>query len=47
MIWIAVQLAIIETVSFLHPLMFATGLVIALGSVGWGLPTLRAWRAAA
>jgi hypothetical protein len=46
MIWIAVQLAIIGTLSFLHPLMFATGLVIALGAVAWGLPTLRAWRLA-
>jgi len=46
MIWIAVQLAIIDTLSFLHPLMFRTGLVIALGAMAWGLPTLRAWRVA-
>lgn len=44
MIWIAAQLAIIQTVSFLHPLMFATGAVIAIASVAWGWPTLRAWR---
>jgi hypothetical protein len=36
MIWIVVQLAIIQTVSFLHPLMFVTGLVIALAAVAWG-----------
>jgi hypothetical protein len=47
MIWIVVQLAIIETVSFLHPLMFATGLGIALASVAWGWPMLRSWRASA
>jgi hypothetical protein len=35
MIWIVVQLAIIQTISFLHPLMFATGLVIAVGAVFW------------
>jgi hypothetical protein len=46
MIWIAVQLAIIETVSFLHPLMFFTGLVIAVAAVPWGWPTFSAWRAA-
>jgi hypothetical protein len=47
MIWIVVQLAIIGTVSFLHPLMFASGLGIAIASVAWGLPTFRAWRASA
>ena len=44
MIWIVVQLAIIETVSFLHPTMFVTGLVIAGASVMWGWPTFAAWR---
>lgn len=47
MIWIAVQLSIIREVSFLHPLMFGTGFVIAVAAVPWGWPTLRAWRAAA
>jgi hypothetical protein len=47
MIWIVVQLAIIETLSFLHPTMFLTGLLIAVAAVAWGGPTLRAWRAAA
>ena len=47
MIWIVVQLAIIETLSFLHPLMFATGFVIAAAAVPWGWPEFRAWRAAA
>jgi hypothetical protein len=47
MIWIVVQLSIIREVSFLHPLMFATGFVITAASVSWGWPTLRAWRAAA
>jgi hypothetical protein len=47
MIWIVVQLAIIGTVSFLHPLMFATGFVIAAAAVPWGWPEFRAWRAAA
>lgn len=45
MTWIIVQLAIIETVSFLHPLMFVTGLVIAAAAVVWGWPTFSAWRA--
>jgi hypothetical protein len=47
MIWIVVQLAIIKEVSFLHPLMFATGLVIAVAAVPWGWPTFQAWRKAA
>jgi hypothetical protein len=47
MIWIVVQLAIIRDLSFLHPLMFATGLVIAVAAVPWGLPAWRAWRAGA
>jgi hypothetical protein len=46
MIWIVIQLLIIETVSFLHPLMFLTGLGIAVASVAWGRPTFRAWRTA-
>jgi hypothetical protein len=45
MIWIVVQLAIIETLSFFHPTMFVTGLVIAVASVTWGWPTFAAWRA--
>lgn len=50
MIWIAVQLTIIDEVSFLHPTMFGVGLVIAIASVFWAWPMLRAividWRAA-
>jgi len=50
MIWIAVQLAIIEELSFLHPTMFGVGLVIAVASVFWAWPMLRAividWRVA-
>ena len=45
MIWIAVELAIIRELSFLHPTMFAIGLLIAVASVAWGWPTFRAWRA--
>jgi hypothetical protein len=45
MIWIVVELALIHEVSFLHPLMFAIGLLIATASVVWGWPTFRAWRA--
>jgi hypothetical protein len=45
MIWIAVELAIIQELSFLHPTMFAIGLLIAVASVAWGWPTFRAWRA--
>ena len=45
MIWIAVELAIIGEFSFLHPLCFGIGLVIAVASVPWGWPTFRAWRA--
>jgi urea transporter len=48
MIWIAVQLTIIEEFSFLHPTMFGVGLVIAAASVLWARPMLRAivndWR---
>ena len=49
MIWIAVQLTMIEEVS-LHPTMFGVGLVIAVASVFWAWPMTRAividWRAA-
>lgn len=50
MIWIAVQLTMVEGLSFLHPTMFGIGLVIAVASVFWAWPLLRAividWRAA-
>jgi hypothetical protein len=46
MIWIVIELAIIKEFSFLHPLMFVTGLVIAVAAVPWGWPVFRAWRAA-
>ena len=46
MIWIVIQLAIIREVSFLHPTMFAVGLVIAVAAVPWGWPTFVAWRRA-
>jgi hypothetical protein len=45
MVWIVVELAIIREFSFLHPTMFAVGLVIAAAAVPWGLPTYRGWRA--
>jgi len=45
MIWIAVELAIIKDVSFLHPTFFGVGLLIALTAVPWGWPTFQAWRA--
>ena len=44
MIWIAVELAIIKEFSFLHPMCFAIGLVIAAAAVPWGWPTFQAWR---
>jgi hypothetical protein len=44
MIWIAVELAIIKELSFLHPTYFALGLMIAATSVSWGRPTFEAWR---
>jgi hypothetical protein len=44
MIWIVVELAIIQELSFLHPLFFAVGLVIAASAVPWGWPTFQAWR---
>jgi hypothetical protein len=46
MIWIVIELAIIEELSILHPLFFGVGLAIALTAVPWGWPTLQAWRAA-
>jgi hypothetical protein len=46
MIWITVELAILGELSFLHPLMFGTGALIAVASVRWGWPTFAAWRAA-
>jgi hypothetical protein len=46
MIWIAVELAIIKELSFLHPTYFGLGLVIAATSVSWGWPTFRGWRLA-
>ncbi len=46
MIWIVVELAIIGQFSFLHPMCFGIGLVIAASAVGWGWPTFRAWRVA-
>jgi hypothetical protein len=46
MIWIVVELAIIEELSFLHPAFFGIGLIIAATAVPWGRPTFQAWRAA-
>ncbi len=46
MVWISVELAIIQELSFLHPTFFGVGLVIALASVAWGWPTFKGWRAA-
>jgi hypothetical protein len=46
MVWIVVELAIIHEFSFLHPTMFALGLVIAAAAVPWGWPTFAAWRRA-
>jgi hypothetical protein len=45
MIWIVVQLAIIEEVSFLHPTFFGVGFVIAVSAAVWGWPTFQGWRA--
>jgi hypothetical protein len=45
MIWIVVELAVIRTVSILHPICFAIGLAIAAAAVAWGRPVLRSWRA--
>ena len=44
MIWIVVELAIIQKLSFLHPMCFAIGLVIAASAVVWGWPTFHGWR---
>jgi hypothetical protein len=44
MIWISVELAVIGEFSFLHPVCFAIGLVIAASAVRWGWPTFTAWR---
>ena len=46
MIWIVVELAIIRSLSILHPICFGLGLAIAATSFVWGWPTFRAWRAA-
>jgi hypothetical protein len=45
MIWIAVELAIIQELSFLHPTFLVVGLVIAASAARWGWPTFQAWRA--
>ena len=45
MIWILIQIASIRELSFLHPTMFAIGLLIAASAVVWGWPTFAAWRA--
>ena len=45
MIWISVELAIIQELSFLHPTFFGIGLVIAASAARWGWPTFQAWRA--
>jgi hypothetical protein len=47
MIWIVVELAIIRSVSILHPICFAIGLVIAAAAVQWGRPILQGWRSQA
>jgi len=44
MLWIAIELAIIHELSWLHPAMFTIGLLIAGTSVRWGWPTFEAWR---
>jgi hypothetical protein len=44
MIWIVAELAIIHEVSFLHPVCFGIGLVIAASAAAWGWPTFAAWR---
>ena len=44
MIWIVIQLAIIEELSFLHPTMFLIGLGIAAASIPWGWATFQTWR---
>ncbi|HEY1168208.1 MAG TPA: hypothetical protein VGE81_04400 [Candidatus Limnocylindrales bacterium] len=44
MIWIVVELAIIKSLSILHPICFGIGLAIAVASVSWGWPTFQGWR---
>ena len=44
MIWIVVELAIINELSFLHPMFFGLGLLIAVAAVPWGWPTFQGWR---
>jgi hypothetical protein len=46
MIWIVVELAIIKELSFLHPVCFGIGLVVATSAAVWGWPTFQGWRAA-
>lgn len=46
MIWIVVELAIIKELSFLHPVCFGLGSVIAAAAVPWGWPTFQTWRRA-
>jgi hypothetical protein len=46
MIWIVVELGIIRELSFLHPMCFGLGLIIAASAVPWGWPTFQGWRAA-
>ncbi len=41
MVWIVVELAIIREFSFLHIVMFTTGLLLAVVAVAWGMPTWR------
>lgn len=45
MIWIVVELAIIRELSFLHPVCFGLGLILAATAVPWGWPTFQGWRA--
>ena len=46
MIWIVVELAIIRSLSILHPIWFGIGLAIAVAAVPWGWPTFQGWRRA-
>jgi hypothetical protein len=46
MMWIVMELAIINELSFLHPMFFGVGLLIAVAAVPWGWPTFQGWRAA-
>jgi hypothetical protein len=43
MLWIIVQLGIIKELSFLHPTMFGSGLVIAASAAAWGWGSFHAW----